>query len=149
MLNNNIMIQDVIHDKIFITLIQSCLECGECNALQFNGCPVAALNIQTLRLNSTDVGDEGAKAVSEMLKKNSSLRIIELNNNMIDYSGFTSLGGALLENNTIRNIHLTGNYGGALGANALAKGLEGNKSLRIACDQFDFPFHKEDILMAE
>lgn len=26
---------------------------------------------------------------------------------------------------------LSGNYGGALGANALAKGLEGNKSLRV------------------
>ena len=25
----------------------------------------------------------------------------------------------------------SGNYGGALGANALAKGLEGNKSLRV------------------
>ena len=28
-------------------------------------------------------------------------------------------------------ICLSGNYGGALGANALAKGLEGNKSLRV------------------
>lgn len=27
--------------------------------------------------------------------------------------------------------HSSGNYGGALGANALAKGLEGNKSLRV------------------
>lgn len=29
---------------------------------------------------------QGAKAVAEMLKKNSSLRVLELNNNMIDYS---------------------------------------------------------------
>lgn len=29
---------------------------------------------------------QGAKAVAEMLKKNTTLRIIELNNNMIDYS---------------------------------------------------------------
>lgn len=28
-------------------------------------------------------------------------------------------------------ICFSGNYGGALGANALAKGLEGNKSLRV------------------
>ncbi|KAK3223243.1 hypothetical protein Dsin_010268 [Dipteronia sinensis] len=73
---------------------------------------------------------QGAKAVAELLKKNSNLRFLELNNNMIEYSGFTGLAEALLGNNTIRSIHLNGNYGGALGANALAKGLEGNKSLR-------------------
>ncbi|EOY00343.1 Leucine-rich repeats-ribonuclease inhibitor domain-containing protein isoform 3, partial [Theobroma cacao] len=77
-----------------------------------------------------EVSFAGAKAIAELLKKNSTLRVLELNNNMIDYSGFTSLAGAFLENNTVRNLHLNGNYGGALGANALAKGLEGNKSLR-------------------
>lgn len=29
-------------------------------------------------------------------------------------------------------FYLSNNYGGALGANALAKGLEGNKSLRVS-----------------
>lgn len=29
---------------------------------------------------------QGAKAIAEMLKKNSTLRVLELNNNMIDYS---------------------------------------------------------------
>jgi len=29
---------------------------------------------------------QGAKAIAEMLKKNSSLRVVELNNNMIEYS---------------------------------------------------------------
>ncbi|KAI8010690.1 putative MO25-like protein [Camellia lanceoleosa] len=74
---------------------------------------------------------EGAKAIAEMLKKNSSLRVLELNNNVIDYSGFTSIAGALLENNTIQILSLNGNYGGSLGAAALAKGLERNKSLRL------------------
>lgn len=31
----------------------------------------------------------------------------------------------------LRFSFVSGNYGGALGANALAKGLEGNKSLRV------------------
>jgi cation transporter-like permease len=35
---------------------------------------------------------------------------------------------------------LSGNYGGALGANALAKGLEGNKSLRVCKFSFFFFF---------
>lgn len=29
-------------------------------------------------------------------------------------------------------LFFSGNYGGALGANALGKGLEGNKSLRVS-----------------
>lgn len=29
---------------------------------------------------------QGAKAIAEMLKKNSTLRVVELNNNLIDYS---------------------------------------------------------------
>ena len=29
---------------------------------------------------------QGAKAIAELLKKNSTLRVLELNNNMIDYS---------------------------------------------------------------
>lgn len=29
---------------------------------------------------------QGAKAIAEILKKNSGLRVLELNNNMIDYS---------------------------------------------------------------
>lgn len=29
---------------------------------------------------------QGAKAIGEMLKKNSSLRVLELNNNMIEFS---------------------------------------------------------------
>ncbi|KAK7277601.1 hypothetical protein RJT34_22616 [Clitoria ternatea] len=43
-------------------------------------------SIQKLKLNSADLGDEGAKAIVEMLKKNSSLQVLELNNNMIEYS---------------------------------------------------------------
>ncbi|RXH79658.1 hypothetical protein DVH24_040805 [Malus domestica] len=99
----------------------------------FDGVLQSNVMLKTLNLSGNPIGDEGAKgarAIAEMLKKNSTLRVLELNNNMIDYSGFTSLAGALAENNTLRNIHLNGNYGGALGANALAKGLEGNKSLR-------------------
>lgn len=68
-------------------------------------------SIEKLQLNSADLGDEvslvistihrmsfyialrnapcvvqGARAIAEMLKRNSSLRVLELNNNMIEYS---------------------------------------------------------------
>lgn len=48
-------------------------------------------------------------------------------------------------------LMLSGNYGGALGANAVAKGLEGNKSLRVYAT-FTFTFlipcirHWEELL---
>ncbi|KAL8517498.1 hypothetical protein ACS0TY_015662 [Phlomoides rotata] len=49
--------------------------------------------------------------------------------------GIFKPAGAILENKNILSIYLN-NYGGPLGAAALAKGLEGNKSLRIS---FFFP----------
>ncbi|GAB2221384.1 hypothetical protein Drorol1_Dr00012560 [Drosera rotundifolia] len=52
---------------------------------------------------------QGAKAIGEMLKKNSTLRILELNNNTIDYSGFIGLAGALLENKSVHSLHLKKN----------------------------------------
>ncbi|KAF3342087.1 protein NLRC3 [Carex littledalei] len=41
--------------------------------------------IQKLQLNATGIGDEGAKALAEMLKKNATILVLELNNNNIDY----------------------------------------------------------------
>lgn len=42
--------------------------------------------IENLCLSLPFLMMQGAKAIAEMLKKNSTLRIIELNNNLIDYS---------------------------------------------------------------
>ena len=88
------------------------------------------VGIQKLLLNSTNIGDEGAKAISDMLKKNKTICVIQLSNNTMEYSGFASIAEALLENNTLRSLYLNGNYGGPLGASSLAKGVVGNKSLR-------------------
>lgn len=48
--------------------------------------PFGALFLKFYKCDLTIISLQGAKAVAEMLKKNSSLRILELNNNMIDYS---------------------------------------------------------------
>ncbi|KAG6523200.1 hypothetical protein ZIOFF_013053 [Zingiber officinale] len=50
--------------------------------LKVNGC------IQELQLNSSGIGDEGARVIADMLKENQTLRVLERNNNMIEYSGF-------------------------------------------------------------
>ncbi|KAG6483823.1 hypothetical protein ZIOFF_060523 [Zingiber officinale] len=72
--------------------------------------------LKTLNLSGNNIGDEGAKCLSDilkgarviadMLKENQTLRVLKLNNNMIEYSGFASLAGALVENKAIRSIHL-------------------------------------------
>jgi hypothetical protein len=43
----------------------------------------------------------------------------------------TALTFCFLGNSSDTFLFFSGNYGGALGANALGKGLEGNKSLRV------------------
>jgi hypothetical protein len=47
---------------------------------------------------------QGAKAISDMLKKNKTIRTLQLSNNTIEYSGFASIAEALLENNVLRSL---------------------------------------------
>lgn len=49
---------------------------------------------------------QGAKAIAEMLKKNSSLRVLELNNNMIEYS-VCNLPKLMLRLYTLECLNLT------------------------------------------
>ncbi|XVE75107.1 hypothetical protein DITRI_Ditri12bG0070400 [Diplodiscus trichospermus] len=97
--------------------------------------------LKTLNLSGNHVGDDGVKvrclfqviylcvqSLRDILVNNGSIQKLQLNSVDLGDEGITSLAGALLENNAIRNLHLNDNYGGALGANALAKGLD--KSLR-------------------
>ncbi|KAI3751798.1 hypothetical protein L2E82_22889 [Cichorium intybus] len=51
---------------------------------------------------------KGANAIGELLKRNSTLRTLELNNNLIDCSGFSGLAKALLENKLLQSLYLKG-----------------------------------------
>ena len=46
----------------------------------------ATLLISFMLLTTSSILVQGAKEIAELLKRNSTLRVIELNNNMIDYS---------------------------------------------------------------
>ncbi|KAG6529409.1 hypothetical protein ZIOFF_011607 [Zingiber officinale] len=91
------------------TILKTAVSCLS-DILKVNEC------IQKLQLNSSGIGDEGARVIADMLKENQTLCVLELNNNMIEYSvlpyswaifhGFVSLAGALVENKAIRSIHL-------------------------------------------
>ncbi|KAL8485056.1 hypothetical protein ACS0TY_027384 [Phlomoides rotata] len=82
-------------------------------------------------------GDEGVKSLCDILVDNSCIQKLQLSGSSFgDEVGIFKPVGAILENKNILSIYLNSNYGGPLGAAALAKGLEGNKSLRIS---FFFP----------
>ncbi|KAL2253547.1 UNVERIFIED_CONTAM: hypothetical protein Sindi_0149400 [Sesamum indicum] len=70
--------------------------------------------------------NQGAKAIAEMLKKNSTLRVIELNNNFIDYSGAEKIAEALKQNRSVTNVDLGGNDIHAKGISEIARVLKDN-----------------------
>ncbi|CAI9262810.1 unnamed protein product [Lactuca saligna] len=77
----------------------------------FDGILQSNISLKVLNLSRNNIRDEGAKgakAIAELLKKNSTLRTIELNNNLIDYSGFSGLAEALLENKSLNSLYLKG-----------------------------------------
>ncbi|GLT36493.1 hypothetical protein SLA2020_108660 [Shorea laevis] len=94
----------------------------------FDGVLQSNIVLKTLDLSGNPIGDEGVKFLCGILVTNASIQKLQLNSINTGDHGFTGLAGSLLENNTIGNLHLN-NYGGALVANALAKGLEWNKLL--------------------
>ncbi|KAG6524045.1 hypothetical protein ZIOFF_013935 [Zingiber officinale] len=81
---------------------------------EVNGC------IQELQLNSSGIGDEGARVIADMLKENQTLRVLELNNNMIEYSGFAR---------KITLLDIGNNEIGPKGAFSIAEFVKKTKSL--------------------
>ncbi|KAK4358196.1 hypothetical protein RND71_023806 [Anisodus tanguticus] len=98
----------------------------------FDGILQKNIALKTLNLSGNAIGDEGAKCLCDILANNSGIQKLQLNSTGLGDEGAKAIGlaGSLLENKTLQSLHLNGNYGGALGAAALAKGLESNKSLR-------------------
>ncbi|KAG6536850.1 hypothetical protein ZIOFF_001921 [Zingiber officinale] len=82
--------------------------------LKVNGC------IQELQLNSSGIGDEGARVIVDMLKENQTFGVLELNNNMIEYSGFAR---------KITLLDIGNNEIGPKGAFSIAEFVKKTKSL--------------------
>ena len=89
-----------------------------------------------LILTGTEIGDEGAKALSKALASNSSLTSINLNRNIIGDTGTKigdegakALSKVIASNSSLTSIYLFGNNIGDKGAKALGKALSSNSSL--------------------
>mmetsp|Transcript_17902 Transcript_17902/g.17222 ORF Transcript_17902/g.17222 Transcript_17902/m.17222 type:complete len:158 (-) Transcript_17902:249-722(-) len=71
--------------------------------------PIHGATLKTLLLSYNRVGDEGAKALAEVLKCNKSLTNLSLKNNNIKEAGLTVVGSAINSNNTLQKLSIFGN----------------------------------------
>ena len=107
-----------------------------CNNIGFEGAKAIteALKVNTslteIYLEYNNIEEEGAKAIAEALKVNTSLTIIDLDNNMIVDEDAKELAEALKVNTSLTEIYLSANNIGDEGAEAIAEALKVNTSLK-------------------
>ena len=87
-------------------------------------------NVTKLDLSSCRILADGAKALAEILKTNTTLREINLWGNNIGNEGVIKLAGALRENKTLTKLNLGWNNIDDAGAKALAEALRENNTLQ-------------------
>ena len=75
------------------------------------------------------VGDEGIKALAEMLKKNTILNTLNIEYNRFGAEGVKAMAEMLMTNKTLNTLHISYNNIGAEGGKALAEMLMTNKTL--------------------
>jgi hypothetical protein len=65
--------------------------------------------LRTLHLYNCNFGEEGAKAIAQLLVETTSLRALYLNNNRIGTAGFDAVCEALTRNRTLRKLVFSAN----------------------------------------
>jgi len=85
--------------------------------------------VTVLNLGDNSIGDEGAKALSNALLTNSTLTELDLSDSSIEDEGAKALADVLLTNSTLTELNLSTNCIGAEGAKALANALLTNSTL--------------------
>jgi Ran GTPase-activating protein (RanGAP) involved in mRNA processing and transport len=86
-------------------------------------------SITSIDLHRNNVGVDGAKALADALKVNSTITSINLTYNNVDVDGSKALADALKVNSSITSINLSTNKVGVDGAKALADALKVNSSI--------------------
>ncbi|KAL0245000.1 hypothetical protein GEMRC1_009080 [Eukaryota sp. GEM-RC1] len=85
----------------------------------------------TIDLRNNSIGPEGAIAIAEALKVNSSVSRIYLHNNSIGPEGAIAIAEALKLNSSVSDIYLHNNSIGPEGAIAIAEALKVNSSVSV------------------
>merc|ERR1711957_727890 len=96
--------------------------CVTLNATSLLGCT-------TLDLNSTSIGNDGAKALAQALRVNTNLAVLNLDGNDIGDDGAKALAQALRVNTNLTTLNLNWNSIRDDGAKALAQALRINTNL--------------------
>ncbi|MGB6977541.1 MAG: hypothetical protein WBE18_08850 [Gammaproteobacteria bacterium] len=107
-----------------------------CEALNENS---SLLNIQLNNyfcsqdapVNRLTIGDDGAKAIAELLKVNSSLQEFNISYNNIGNEGAIALAEAIERNSSLKTVDLRGNTMGEAGFKAIAYGLAWTKNASL------------------
>ena len=87
-------------------------------------------SLQGLLLYHNQISDEGATALAQAMKGNTTLQRLYLGNNQISDEGATALARAMKGNTTLLRLYLDYNLIGDEGATALAQAMKGNTTLR-------------------
>lgn len=85
--------------------------------------------LQRLDLSNNQLGDRGAKAVSDGLRSNDQLEDLLLDHNDIDSDGAEAIAAALLNNQSLKTLSLEWNSVRLEGGRAIANALLGQRSL--------------------
>jgi Ran GTPase-activating protein (RanGAP) involved in mRNA processing and transport len=86
--------------------------------------------MQKIYLNSNSIGNEGAKSISELIRKNSTLRNIGLGNNCIWDDGVKWIASAIKLNSSLEEIDLGSNSIGDEGAKWIIEAIKQNQTLQ-------------------
>ncbi|KJE93094.1 hypothetical protein CAOG_003935 [Capsaspora owczarzaki ATCC 30864] len=82
-------------------------------------------------LGDRQIGDDGAEAIAEALKVNTTMSELDLGKNQIGVAGAQSIAEALKVNTTLTTLYLDRNQIGDAGAEAIAEALKVNTTVNV------------------
>jgi len=103
---------------------------------------VTTLNLRkTTRDKNNYIGPDGAKALADVLKSNTTIRYFDIANHKIGANGAIDFAGLLIANRSLENLNLSNNKIGDVGALQLGGALQHNaalKNLNLSKNQFNY-----------
>lgn len=125
------ILADGLKNKVNLgTIVLESSNLGQEGALVLADIIKTTPSLQTLRISRNNFGDAGAKILADVLQENNSLRAIDLTNNDIGAEGAKALAEALKINTSLTTMIMSSNHIGDEGAKAFAKALETNNSVQ-------------------
>jgi len=92
---------------------------------------VTTLNLRkTTRDKNNYIGPDGAKALADVLKSNTTIRYFDIANHKIGANGAIDFAGLLIANRSLENLNLSNNKIGDVGALQLGGALQHNAALK-------------------